>query len=68
MPTLHWLTREQDRMKAVVDTVFKLSMEKNGTKKPVFNRKQTALLFDYISKMKAGATKSLLTQRLLKEL
>jgi len=56
-----------DRMKAVVDAVFELSMQKSGTKKANLNRKQTGLLFDFVSKMKAGAVKSLLTQR-LKEL
>jgi len=56
-----------DRMKAVVDAVFELSMVKSGTKKANLNRKQTALLVDFVSKMKAGAVKSLLTQR-LKEL
>ena len=53
-----------DRMKAVVDATFAMSMEKTGTKKPVLNRKQTALLNDFISKMKTGPTKNLLTQRL----
>jgi len=56
-----------DRMKAVVDAVFDLSMDKTGAKKASLNRKQTTLLFDFVSKMKTGTTKSLLTQR-LKEL
>lgn len=56
-----------ERMKAVVDTVFELSMGKTGTKKATLNHKQTILLFDFVSKMKTGTTKNLLTQR-LKEL
>ena len=55
------------RMMAVVDAVFALSMGKTGTKKATLNHKQTILLFDFVSKMKAGTTKNLLTQR-LKEL
>lgn len=55
------------RMHAVVDAVFALSMGKTGTKKASLNHKQTILLFDFVSKMKAGTTKNLLTQR-LKEL
>ena len=56
-----------DRMKSVVDATFELSMGKTGTKKATLNHKQTILLFDFVSKMKTGATKNLLTQR-LKEL
>ncbi|MCL2210562.1 MAG: hypothetical protein FWB95_01425 [Treponema sp.] len=56
-----------DRMKAIVDSVFELSMGKTGSKKATLNHKQTILLFDFVSKMKTGATKNLLTQR-LKEL
>lgn len=56
-----------ERMHAVVDAVFALSMGKTGTKKATLNHKQTILLFDFVSKMKTGATKNLLTQR-LKEL
>ncbi len=56
-----------ERMKAIVDKVFELSMGKTGTKKATLNHKQTILLFDFVSKMKSGATKNLLTQR-LKEL
>ncbi len=56
-----------ERMKAVGDAVFALSMGKTGTKKATLNHKQTILLFDFVSKMKAGTTKNLLTQR-LKEL
>ena len=56
-----------ERMHAVVDAVFALSMGKTGTKKASLNHKQTILLFDFVSKMKAGTTKNLLTQR-LKEL
>jgi len=56
-----------DRMKAVVDATFELSMGKTGAKKATLNHKQTILLFDFVSKMKTGATKNLLTQR-LKEL
>ena len=56
-----------ERMKAVVDAVFELSMGKTGTKKATLNHKQTILLFDFVSKMKSGTTKNLLTQR-LKEL
>jgi hypothetical protein len=56
-----------ERMKIVVDTVFEMSMAKNGTKKASFNHKQTILLFDFVSKMKSGSTKNLLLQR-LKEL
>lgn len=56
-----------ERMHAVVDAVFALSMGKTGTKKATLNHKQTILLFDFVSKMKAGTTKNLLTQR-LKEL
>ncbi|MDR0444298.1 MAG: hypothetical protein LBH44_12935 [Treponema sp.] len=56
-----------DRMNAVVDTVFEMSMGRTGAKKANLNHKQTILLFDFVSKMKAGPTKSLLTQR-LKEL
>lgn len=55
------------RMHAVVDAVFALSMGKTGTKKASLNHKQTILLFDFVSKMKTGTTKNLLTQR-LKEL
>jgi hypothetical protein len=55
------------RMKAVVDGVFEMSMGKTGTKKATLNHKQTILLFDFVSKMKSGATKNILTQR-LKEL
>jgi len=56
-----------ERMKAVVDATFELSMGKTGTKKATLNHKQTILLFDFVSKMKTGPTKNLLTQR-LKEL
>jgi len=56
-----------DRMKAVVDMVFSLSMAKTGAKKATLNHKQTILLFDFVSKMKTGPIKSVLTQR-LKEL
>jgi hypothetical protein len=56
-----------ERMKAVIDAVFQFSMEKTGTKKANLNRKQTMLLLNFVSKMKSGATKNLLTQR-LKEL
>ena len=56
-----------ERMRAVVDAVFALSMGKTGTKKATLNHKQTILLFDFVSKMKTGTTKNLLTQR-LKEL
>lgn len=56
-----------ERMKAVVNTVFELSMGKTGAKKATLNHKQTILLFDFVSKIKAGPTKNLLTQR-LKEL
>lgn len=56
-----------ERMNAVVDKVFELSMAKNGTGRATLNHKQTILLFDFISKMKSGAVKNLLTQR-LKEL
>jgi hypothetical protein len=56
-----------ERMKAAVDRVFELSMGKTGAKKATLNHKQTILLFDFVSKMKAGPTKNLLTQR-LKEL
>jgi len=44
-----------------------LSMGKTGAKKATLNHKQTILLFDFVSKMKSGAMKNLLTQR-LKEL
>jgi hypothetical protein len=54
-------------MGAVVDSVFGMSMAKTGSKKATLNHKQTILLFDYVSKMKSGTIKSLLTQR-LKEL
>jgi hypothetical protein len=56
-----------ERMKAVVDMAFEMSMGKTGAKKANFNHKQTILLFAYVSKMKTGAAKNLLTQR-LKEL
>lgn len=56
-----------ERMKSVVDAVFELSMGKTGTKKATLSHKQTILLFDFVSKIKAGPTKNLLTQR-LKEL
>ena len=56
-----------ERMKAVVDKVFELSMSKTGAKKATLNHKQTILLFDFVSKMKSWPTKNLLTQR-LKEL
>jgi len=56
-----------ERMKAVVDKVFELSMNKTGAKKATLNHKQTILLFDFVSKMKSGPTRNLLAQR-LKEL
>ena len=56
-----------ERMVAVVDKVFELSMAKNGTGRATLNHKQTILLFDFVSKMKSGASKNLLTQR-IKEL
>jgi len=56
-----------ERMKAVVDATFELSMGKTGAKKATLNHKQTILLFDFVSKMKTGPVKNLLTQR-LKEL
>ena len=56
-----------DRMKAVVDATFELSMGKTGARKASLNHKQTILLFDFVSKIKAGPTKNLLSQR-LKEL
>jgi hypothetical protein len=56
-----------ERMKTVVDTVFAFSKQKTGTGRATLNHKQTILLFDFVSKMKSGVAKNLLTQR-LKEL
>jgi len=52
---------------AVVDKVFALSMAKNCTQKATLNKKQINLLLEFVSKIKAGSTRNLLTQR-LKEL
>ena len=55
-----------EAIRRVVDAVFSIYCTREDTKKCVLNRKQSALLLDYISKIK-GPNKSLLTQR-IKEL
>jgi hypothetical protein len=55
-----------ERMKSVLDEVFALYCERNQTKKPELNKKQSTMLLDFISKIK-GPNKNLLTQR-IKEL
>jgi hypothetical protein len=55
-----------ERMRIIVDTVFKTYCESKGVKKCELTRKQSALLLEYISKIK-GPIKMLLTQR-IKEL
>ena len=55
-----------DAMRRIVDTVFATYCAEKGVKKCVLNRKQSAMLLDYVSKIK-GPNKSLLTQR-IKEL
>ena len=55
-----------ERMRIIVDSVFKTYCESKGVKKCELSRKQSALLLEYISKIK-GPNKMLLTQR-VKEL
>jgi len=55
-----------ERMRIIVDLVFKTYCEIKGVKKCELTRKQSALLLNYISKIK-GPNKMLLTQR-IKEL
>jgi len=55
-----------ERMRIIVDLVFKTYCETKGVKKCELSRKQSALLLNYISKIK-GPNKMLLTQR-IKEL
>ena len=55
-----------ERMRIIVDTVFKTYCESKGVKKCELSRKQSALLLEYIGKIK-GPIKMLLTQR-IKEL
>ena len=55
-----------DAMLRVVDTVFATYCAEKGVKKCELNRKQSALLLQYVAKIK-GPNKSLLTQR-IKEL
>jgi len=55
-----------ERMRIIVDNVFKTYCEIKGVKKCELNRKQSALLLEYIGKIK-GPIKMLLTQR-IKEL
>jgi hypothetical protein len=54
------------RMKDILDTVFALYCTKNDVKKCELNKKQSALLLDYIQKIK-GPYKQMLVQR-IKEL
>lgn len=55
-----------DRMKIIIDDVFNTYCQKNGTRVPSLNRKQTMLLLEYCLKIK-GPNKNLLVQR-VKEL
>ena len=55
-----------EAMRRVIDAVFATYCAREGVKKCELNRKQSALLLDYVSKIK-GPNKSLLTQR-IKEL
>lgn len=55
-----------ERMRIIVDNVFKTYCEIKGVKKCELTRKQSALLLEYIGKIK-GPIKMLLTQR-IKEL
>ena len=55
-----------DRMRIIIDSVFKTYCESKGVKKCELSRKQSALLLDYCAKIK-GPNKMLLTQR-IKEL
>jgi len=55
-----------ERMRIIVDSVFKTYCESKGVKKCELTRKQSALLLEYIGKIK-GPNKMLLTQR-IKEL
>jgi len=55
-----------DAMMTIVNSVFNTYCEREQVKKCSLNRKQTALLLDYVSKIK-GPNKMLLTQR-IKEL
>jgi len=55
-----------ERMRLIVDTLFKTYCETKGVKKCELSRKQSALLLEYIGKIK-GPNKMLLTQR-IKEL
>lgn len=55
-----------ERMRIIVDSVFKTYCESKGVKKCELNRKQSTLLLDYCAKIK-GPNKMLLTQR-IKEL
>ena len=47
----------------VINTIFALSCKKNNSRVPVLNKKQKALLIDYINKIK-GPNKALLLQRM----
>ena len=55
-----------ERMRIIVDSVFKTYCESKGVKKCELNRKQSTLLLEYCAKIK-GPNKMLLTQR-IKEL
>lgn len=55
-----------ERMRIILDNVFKTYCESKGVKKCELNRKQSTLLLDYCAKIK-GPNKMLLTQR-IKEL
>lgn len=55
-----------ERMRMVVDEIFKIYCTKNNVKVPSLNKKQSTLLLAYIEKIK-GPNKKLLTQR-IKEL
>jgi hypothetical protein len=50
-------------MRAVVDSAFNQSCVKSQTRVPQFNKKQKALLLEYIEKIK-GPNKALLLQRM----
>ena len=55
-----------ERMRIIIDSVFKTYCESKGVKKCELSRKQSALLLDHCAKIK-GPNKMLLTQR-IKEL
>jgi hypothetical protein len=52
-----------DAMRVIVDRTFLLNCEKNGTRIPIFNKKQKELLTEHIEKIK-GPNRALLLQRM----